>query len=274
MPELPEVETIRRGLSRKLVGQRIVSVEVRERRLRRPIDPKALEEGLSGRRIEALSRRAKYLILHLEGGKLLLMHLGMSGRILLRPAFSPFEPHVHVVFGLQNGLELWFQDARRFGLLDVLNASHLAEDQRFSGLGVEPLSRACTGRYFYDRSRGLRKPVKNFLMDARQVAGVGNIYANEALFLAGIRPPRPAGSLSLRSWEKLAASLRQVLRDAIRQGGTTLRDFRDADGESGYFQVFLRVYDRAGEACRSCGRIVRRVVLAGRSSFYCPRCQR
>jgi formamidopyrimidine-DNA glycosylase len=274
MPELPEVETVRRGLHPRIVGRRFEAVEVRERRLRRQVDTARLRRGVCGRRVEDLTRRGKYLLIHLEGEQRLLIHLGMSGRLLLVPAGEPFESHVHVCFDIEGGLQLRFRDHRRFGLVEAMSSSSLNKDSRLSQLGVEPLSRACTARYFYERARGRKRPVKNFLMDARQVVGVGNIYASEALFLAGIHPLRAAGRISAPSWERLTRAVKRVLRDAIRQGGTTLSDFRDVNGEAGYFQVRLRVYGREGEDCPRCQGTIRRRVLAGRSSFYCSGCQR
>jgi formamidopyrimidine-DNA glycosylase len=274
MPELPEVETVRRGLGPLIVGRRILGVKVRERRLREAIDPDALAARLSRRRIERVERRAKYLLLRLDGGGALLVHLGMTGRLTLRPAGAPLEPHLHVVFSLDRGVELRFQDPRRFGLVDFVEAGAIDRDRRLSGLGIEPLSAAFTGARLHALARGLRRPVKSFLMDARFVAGVGNIYASEALFLAGVRPQRSVRRVPIDAWERIALCVRKVLRQAIRKGGTSFRDFRDANGDAGYFQVFLRVYDREGEPCRRCGGRVRRAVLGGRSTFYCPRCQR
>ncbi|MBI4582569.1 MAG: bifunctional DNA-formamidopyrimidine glycosylase/DNA-(apurinic or apyrimidinic site) lyase [Planctomycetes bacterium] len=274
MPELPEVETVRRGLLPHLVGRRIEAIEARVGRLRGPLDAAALREKAAGRRIEGLRRRAKYLIADLEGEAKLIIHLGMTGRLLLKPREEPPARHDHVVFHLEGGLDLRFQDARRFGLVEVLSAAELEADERFLTLGVEPLSRAASAAHFYKRSRRLKKPVKNFLMDFHHVAGIGNIYASEALFLAGIHPGRSAGGLSLERWGRLVRAVKKVLRDSIRRGGTTFRDFRNSSGEAGYFQVLLRVYDRAGEPCRRCRRPIQKKVMAGRSTFYCPSCQR
>jgi formamidopyrimidine-DNA glycosylase len=286
MPELPEVETVRRGLARLLIGRRIESVKVLERRLRERVDERALAERVAGRRVTALSRRAKYLFVHLEpacgrggggdGGEesRLVVHLGMSGRLRAFRAGEPLEPHTHVVFGLDDGRELRFRDHRRFGLVAAVPASALEADARFRALGVEPLSRTFGADYLLARSRGVKKPVKNFLMDSRHVAGVGNIYACEALHLAGIHPRRAAGKLGRARWERLALAVKRVLRDAIRAGGTTLSDFQGPEGDAGYFQVRLRVYGREGERCPRCTGTVRRKVLAGRSTFYCPGCQR
>jgi formamidopyrimidine-DNA glycosylase len=274
MPELPEVETVRRGLNGCVTGRRFANVRVLERRLREPIAVKALAENLPGKRILAVERRAKYLLLKLEGGADLIIHLGMTGRVLLRPAGAPPEPHVHVIFSFADGGELHFQDPRRFGLIALAAANGKAPHRALRGLGLEPLARECTGARLHDLARGLRRPVKTFLMDGRFVVGVGNIYASEALFLAGIRPRRSVRRLRAEDWERVAAAVKRVLRDAIRAGGTTLRDFQDMNGDAGSFQVRLRVYDRAGAPCRHCGEAIRRAVLGGRSSYYCPACQR
>jgi formamidopyrimidine-DNA glycosylase len=274
MPELPEVETILRSLAPLLAGRRIERVAVRDSRLREPVPGRRLKRLAVGRRVLGLRRRAKYLLVDLEGGLCLVVHLGMSGRLHLKPKEAPLATHVHVVVALDDGGELRFEDPRRFGLFDIVAASALERDPRFRGLGPEPFSEGCSGSYFFERSRGLRKPIKNFLMDARHVVGVGNIYASEALFLAGVRPDRAAGRLERRSWDRVAAALKRVLEEAIRQGGTTLNDFQDGNGNEGYFQVYLRVYGREGEPCIRCGARVRAMVLAGRSSFFCPRCQR
>ena len=274
MPELPEVETVRRGLLGGLLGNTVRSVCVRERRLRRPVDPRALRRYVCGREVTDVERRAKYLIVHFGDEGRLLVHLGMSGRLLLRASDVPQERHEHVVFRLDDGLELRFCDHRRFGLVEGTTAARLSRDTRLVGLGVEPLSAACTPAHLRELAQGLRCPIKNFLMDARKIAGVGNIYANEALYLAGVHPKRAAGRLSAARWEVLTRAVRRVLKDAIRQGGTTLSDFQNTSGDAGYFQVSLRVYGREGAACEGCGSPLRKVVLAGRSTFYCTNCQR
>ena len=278
MPELPEVETVRRGLERLLPGRRIVSVDVRERRLRFPVDVDALERHVVGRRVTELTRRAKYLLVHLDddaGGESsrLVIHLGMSGRLLAPRADEPCAPHTHVVFGLDDRRQLRFSDHRRFGLVDAIAASDVATDRRFVHLGVEPLSDECDAAYLFERSRGVRKPVKNFLMDAQQVVGVGNIYACESLHVAGVHPTRAAGRISRERWAKITDAVKGVLSDAIRQGGTTLSDFQNAEGDAGYFQMSLRAYGREGERCARCGDAIRRRVMAGRSTFYCAGCQ-
>ena len=273
MPELPEVETIRRGLAPLLTGRRVVAVEVRERRLRQPIGARLLTR-LRGAMVTGVKRRSKYLLLETDAGWTLLLHLGMTGQLWVSEPGRLRRPHQHVVFRLDDGRELRYADARRFGLIDLIRDQKLHEDPRLRGLGVEPLEDGMTGEWLYRATRGRRKPVKNLLMDTRVIAGIGNIYACEALFRAGVNPRRPVSRIGRRSWDGVAAAIRAVLQEAIRAGGTTLRDFLNAEGDAGYFAVSLRVYDRKGEACGRCGTSIRRIVQAGRSTFYCPRCQK
>ncbi|MEE9219637.1 MAG: bifunctional DNA-formamidopyrimidine glycosylase/DNA-(apurinic or apyrimidinic site) lyase [Acidobacteriota bacterium] len=273
MPELPEVETIRRGLEAHLPGRRIVGVKVRETRLRRLLDAARLREVALGRRVRAVRRRAKYLILDLEDQFHLLVHLGMTGQFFLARPERPAVPHEHVVFSLDNGRTLRFADTRRFGLLEPLGPGPIEAHPLLSGLGPEPLDGELDPRAFRQATRRLRKPIKNFLLDSRAVAGVGNIYACECLFRAGIHPATPLRRLDGERWRSLLGALRRVLRQAIRRGGTTLQDFVNAEGEAGYFQMRLRVYDREGKACPACRSPIRRIVLAGRSTYFCPRCQ-
>jgi formamidopyrimidine-DNA glycosylase len=274
MPELPEVETIRRGLEAHLVGRRILAAEVRETRLRRPLDVRALRAAVEGRSVTAVRRRAKYLIVDLEGGRHLLVHLGMTGQFFLARAGRPRLPHEHVVFGLDDGTTLRFADTRRFGLLEPVDNGGLEVHPLLAGLGPEPLGGGLDPAALRRATRGLRKPIKNYLLDSRALAGVGNIYACEALFRARLHPATRVGRLGERDWKRLVASLRQVLGEAVARGGTTLQDFVNAEGEAGFFQMRLRVYDRAGEPCRGCRTAIRRMVLSGRSTFYCPACQR
>lgn len=274
MPELPEVETIRRGLERRVIGCRITRVEIAEPRLRTPLDASALRASLVGRAITAVRRRSKYLLLDLSGDQVLVLHLGMSGRLVLVPPQAAVAPHTHVRLGLGREGELRFADPRRFGMLFVVESGELGVHPRFAHLGPEPLEPGFDAEALRTRADRVRKPIKNFLLDGAVVAGVGNIYACETLFLAGIHPRRAAGRLGVERWRALHAALRTVLGRAIRDGGTTLQDFRDADGRYGGFQRRLRVYGREGEACRRCNRKVRRIVQSGRSTFYCPGCQR
>lgn len=273
MPELPEVETIRRGLEPHLVGRRITGVQVRETRLRTPLDASHLAAHLGGRRLVGVERRSKYLLFHLEDAHVLVIHLGMTGRLRLDPAGAPLPRHTHVVVEFEDGRELRFEDARRFGMLFVVEARELGQHPRFEGLGPEPLSPDFDLAYVRRRAQGVRKPIKNFLMDASVVVGVGNIYATEALYEARVHPRTAAARLSVERLARLRRAVRQVLRRALRAGGTTLRDYRDATGEAGTFQVRLRAYGRDGETCGRCGRTIRRLVQSGRSTFYCPGCQ-
>jgi formamidopyrimidine-DNA glycosylase len=270
MPELPEVETTRRGLAPHLVGRRIESLKIRQPRLRWPIPP-ALRRRLPGQRIEAIERRAKYLLVHTEPGSALL-HLGMSGSLRIMPATTPAEPHDHVDWLLDSGRILRFTDPRRFGsqLWQPSGTVH----PLLAGLGPEPLGDAFAGAYLWRKSRGRAAPVKTFLMDQKIVVGVGNIYAVEALFAAGIHPTRAAGSVSRARYERLAGEVKRILAHAIERGGTTLRDFLNAEGEPGYFEQELFVYGRAGEPCRVCGTPIRGVRVGQRGTFYCARCQR
>lgn len=272
MPELPEVETIRRGLAPHVLGRRIERVLVREPRLRWPVAAN-LAARLRGRTIVATDRRGKYLLLALDNGDRLIVHLGMSGRLFVLEPGHPLRKHDHVDLELEGGVLLRYQDPRRFGALLLWEAgaeSHpLLQD-----MGPEPFSAEFSGDYLYQRARGRRVPVKSFLMDGRIVVGAGNIYAAEALFRAGIRPARPAGRVSRAEYAKLADQVRAVLTDAIAQGGTTLRDFAGAHGDAGYFQQHLAVYGREGEPCDVCGTKIRRLVIGQRASCYCPRCQR
>jgi formamidopyrimidine-DNA glycosylase len=277
VPELPEVEVLRRSLAPLLAGDRVTRAVVRAPALREPLDRARLARDVEGRRVEGLRRRAKYLLVDLERDRTLVLHLGMSGRITLAPADAPPEPHEHLAFLLASGRKLRLRDPRRFGLAFTLPTADLAEDRHFAGLGVEPVgpdSAGFSGAALARLAAGRRAPVKAFLMDARIVVGVGNIYASEALHRAGVHPLRAAGRISGARWEAVAAAVRGVLEDAIAQGGTTLTDFADGAGNPGYFQVSLAVYDRAGEPCPRCGTPVRRAVLAGRGTYYCPRCQR
>ena len=274
MPELPEVEVLRRSLEPRICGARIEAVRVWSRALREPVDGRVLRRRLVNRRVLEADRRAKYLLLHVEEGSTLVVHLGMSGRLTVVEEGEPREAHEHVGIFLDSGHRLRFRDPRRFGLVMALPTGRLSSDRHFRHLGVEPLGSEFSGRYLAARARGRRGPVKSFLMDARVAVGVGNIYASEALFRAGIHPRRSVGRISAARWQRLADSVQSTLGQAIEQGGTTLSDFTDGGGGEGYFQVCLQVYDRAGEDCRVCGSGIRQLVQAGRSTYYCPRCQR
>lgn len=272
MPELPEVETIRRGVEPHVLGRRVQQVRVHDPRLRWPVAPD-LAQRLQGQRIAATGRRGKYLLLHLENGDRLLIHLGMSGRLFVLAPGHPLHRHDHVELLLDDAVLLRLQDPRRFGAL-LLWPGDEPQHPLIAHLGPEPFSDAFDGAYLYRLSRGRQAAVKSFIMDGRVVVGAGNIYAAEALFRAGIRPGRAAGRLSRAECERLAGEVRSVLAEAVAQGGTTLRDFAGVHGEHGYFQQVLQVYGREGEPCRICGQRIKRVVIGQRTSCYCPQCQR
>lgn len=273
MPELPEIEVLKRSLEPRLAGRRVLEVRVHSPALREPLDRSSLE-SLAGRRIERLGRRSKYLLVEVERGATLVIHLGMSGRLTLAPAAAEREAHEHLSFCLDDGERLRLRDPRRFGLAFVAPTRGLEEERHFRHLGAEPLAPAVTGTQLSELARGRRGPVKSFLMDGRLLVGVGNIYATEALYRAGIHPARSVSRIGTERWQRLADAVVVTLEQAITEGGTTLNDFRDGAGREGEFQESLAVYGRAGEACPACGATLRRLVQAGRSTFYCPRCQR
>lgn len=271
MPELPEVETTRRGIEPHVRSRRVVRLDVHEPRLRWRV-PAALAGDVRGRRIESVERRAKYLILRLDDGSALLLHLGMSGSLRVLPATTPREAHDHLDFVLDSGSTLRFNDPRRFGSLH-----HTLEDPArhalLRHLAPEPLEPQFDADYLHRITRKRRVSIKQLLMNSRLVVGVGNIYASEALFRAGIRPRRRASSLTRAECAKLVRGIRTVLRMAIRAGGTTLRDYVGADGNPGYFRQRLYVYERAGEPCRKCRTPIVQLAQGQRSTYYCPHCQ-
>ncbi len=271
MPELPEVETTRRGIAPWCLRQTIEAATIWQPRLRWEV-PDHLHGLLPGRCIDALTRRGKYLLLNL-GDHSLIIHLGMSGSLRLSAPEEPRRKHDHWEFRLSNGKCLRYHDPRRFGALLLTPTRDLQTHPLLRTLGVEPLTGEFDGRFLHQRSSERSSPVKNFLMDSHLVVGVGNIYASESLFLAGIHPARAAGRVSRQRYEALAAAVKEVLGAAIASGGTTLRDYVNGSGAPGYFAQQLRVYGRAGEPCPECGTKVKCVRLGQRSSFFCPRCQ-
>jgi formamidopyrimidine-DNA glycosylase len=289
MPELPEVETVRRGLVPALVGATIARVELRRHDLRVPF-PQRFAARLQGRRVLDLRRRAKYLIADLDDAHSLIMHLGMSGSFRIddeTPGAFRHKPdksaaHDHVVFHLDHGKRVVYNDPRRFGCMLLVATNEIGADKRFCALGVEPLSDALDAAFLAGAFRGRAAPVKALLLDQRLIAGLGNIYVCEALHRAHISPLRAAGSLVTASDRPTAAlarlpeAIKDVLKDALKAGGSSLRDHRQIDGSLGYFQHSFRVYDREGAACLTpgCKGTIARVVQSGRSSFYCPRCQK
>lgn len=272
MPELPEVEVIRLGLAPRLLGRRILKVSVGEKRLRQESPASELQKWLPGRAILELERRGKYLLIHLEGGVTLLLHLGMTGRLLLSSTPSPALPHVHLTFHLDGGLDLVFQDVRRFGQALVYPPG--VEPEPLAQVGREPFSRQVTPKWLAAQARGRSRALKNFLMDGRVLAGIGNIYASEILFATRLHPATPAGRLSLADWTRVLKETRRILKAAIAKGGTTVSDYLNSQGETGLFQLELLVYGRDEEPCRCCGRQITRVAQGGRSTFFCPKCQK
>ena len=271
MPELPEVETTRRGIAPHITGVEVVRVTVRNPRLRRPV-PRDLARNLAGRRVASIDRRGKYLLLDMDAGTVI-VHLGMSGSLrIVSPALPPGK-HDHVDIEFANGVSLRLCDPRRFGLVLWTRAAPLAHPL-LRGLGPEPLDDVFDGDYLFECARGRRVAIKQLLMNARIVVGVGNIYVNEALFLAGVHPQRAAGRIARERCGRIAEAVRTVLHAAIAQGGTTLRDFYYGDNRPGYFGQSLRVYGRADEPCPRCGTAIRQITQGQRSTYYCPRCQR
>ncbi len=271
MPELPEVETTRRGIAPHLIGQRVQRVVVRNARLRWPI-PEDLDVRLSGQQIVSVERRAKYLLIGAEVGTLI-SHLGMSGSLRMVEAGTPVAKHDHVDIELESGLVLRYTDPRRFGAM-LWSIESPLQHALLQKLGPEPLLDDFSVNHLYECSRGRSIAVKPFIMDNAVVVGVGNIYASEALFAAGIDPRRAAGSLSKARYAKLTAEIKRILAWAIEQGGTTLRDFVGGDGKPGYFQQKLFVYGRSGQPCLGCATELREIKLGQRASVYCPKCQR
>lgn len=271
MPELPEVETTARGIAPWVEGRRISKVTVRQRALRWPV-PVSLAQCLTGLEIEHVGRRGKYLLLRTRAGHLMI-HLGMSGSLRIASEGEALKKHDHLDIALSGGSILRFHDPRRFGSVHWLEGDPL-QHPLLSELGPEPLSDAFTADYLFARSRRKQVAIKTFIMDSHVVVGVGNIYANEALFRAGILPTRKAGSVSRQRYALLVEAIREVLAQAIASGGTTLRDFVGGDGKPGYFVQELSVYGRAGEACKQCGAALTEVRLGQRATVYCRRCQR
>ena len=270
MPELPEVETTRRGIEPHVLGQIVQGVVVRQTQLRWPV-PENLEQKLKGKPIQSLLRRGKYILFIVEGGALM-VHLGMSGNLRITPTNEPLKKHDHIDILLADGLSLRYHDPRRFGCMLWVEGDPSAHPL-LAELGPEPFDGQFTGEYLHQAGHGRISAVKSLIMDSHIVVGVGNIYANEALFRAGIDPRRAAGKIGLKRYARLVKLVQEVLGQAIAQGGTTLRDFVNANGKPGYFQQTLAVYGREGEPCLLCGTPIRSVRLAQRSTFYCPRCQ-
>jgi len=274
MPELPEVETVRKGLEPVMTGKRIVHADIRREGLRWPF-PENMAARLTGQRVDRLRRRAKYILADLDGGETLIIHLGMSGRMLISDGDELIK-HDHVVLDMEGGKRIAFNDPRRFGAMDLCATDAIDDHRMFKGMGPEPLGNAFDAEYLKARLKGRKMPIKSALLDQKIVAGLGNIYVCEALWRSGISPIREAGKVSAKKINLLVSTIRDVLTEAIESGGSSLKDYRQADGELGYFQHSFAVYGREGEPCRTegCNENIARIVQSGRSTFYCPRCQK
>jgi len=270
MPELPEVETSRRGIEPYLLQQEITAVLIRNPQLRWPI-PRTLNNKLEGKTIQAINRRGKYILIKIEKGSLIL-HLGMSGSLRISDPATAFRKHDHFILTFNNNKQLRLHDPRRFGAV-LWQTGNPLKHPLLAKLGPEPLSDKFNTDYLYKTCRNRKASIKQHIMNSHIVVGVGNIYASEALFLAGIHPKRAAGRISKHRIEKLVAANKQILNAAIKQGGTTLRDFVREDGQPGYFKQWLNVYGKTDDPCPECGNLIKQITLGQRSTFYCPKCQ-
>jgi formamidopyrimidine-DNA glycosylase len=273
MPELPEVETIRQKIAPLLTNNSVKKITSYRKDLRIPI-PQNLNRCLKGNKIIKVRRRSKYLWIDFEHGYTLTIHLGMSGRFFFTDKNRELDRHDHVCFDFEDGKHMRFRDPRRFGLIALCLTAELSEHKLFQHLGVEPLSDAFDAQYFFSKCQSRKTMIKNVLMDAKVVVGVGNIYSNEALFLSGINPQTKALTVSKKNLEQLCVNTKKVLEQSIAMGGTSFRDYVGATEEPGLHQIHLKVYGREGEPCNICGILICREVVAGRSLFYCPNCQK
>lgn len=276
MPELPEVEVICQGLQPYLADRVITAVHGSGKHLRHLVPLAAMQEFLCGQKIREVTRRAKYLLIECSSETLLIIHLGMTGNLGIYPQSSPGKPHDHLCWRLDNGMELRLNDIRRFGGVWLLPPEQAREREKvfFASAGPEPFSPLCTPTHCMTLAGKRNLPVKTFLMEGKAVAGIGNIYANETLFAVGIHPARPVRSLKKRDWQQIIPALRLILAQAIDCGGSTISDFINASGESGYFQVNFKVYGRKGKPCPQCGAMIDKIQIGGRASYFCPRCQK
>jgi formamidopyrimidine-DNA glycosylase len=273
MPELPEVETVCRSLRPHLLGRTITRVRVLDTRLRVPVNRRALF-ALVGQRVEEIHRTAKYILLHMSGSLVWVFHLGMSGKLICVKNGAARRRHDHIIVLLDNGAELRYHDPRRFGLSIVARREELTQLPQLRHIGLDPFDRRLTADYLFDFTRASTRRIRDLLLDQQIIAGLGNIYANEILAVAGIKPTARAHRLTRRQIRRIAETIPGLLGDAIRWCGTSFSDYRDADDKSGEFQNHLRVYDRAGKPCRSCPSVIKRVAIGNRSAYYCPACQK
>ncbi|THB72781.1 MAG: bifunctional DNA-formamidopyrimidine glycosylase/DNA-(apurinic or apyrimidinic site) lyase [Desulfobulbaceae bacterium] len=276
MPELPEVEVLRQGLLPLVTGRTITSFFWNGKALRNPVPVQLLDNLVTGTTIERLERRAKYLLFHLDNDACMLIHLGMTGQLTIAPHQRGLQKHDHLAWEMDNGTDLRFNDVRRFGSVSISDSGDMKtlEKTFFQTCGPEPFAPAFTADYLYSLSRNRRVAVKNFIMDNRIVVGVGNIYANESLFMARINPTVNASRIGLKRWQRLVEAIRSVLTHAIECGGSTINDFIDAQGNSGYFQINFKVYGKTGDTCPRCGKQIRVEKIGGRATFYCVGCQK
>jgi formamidopyrimidine-DNA glycosylase len=273
MPELPEVETVCHGLASALIGRKFVSVRNLRENLRFPF-PKDFARNLEGRAVKNITRRAKYILINLDNATTLIVHLGMSGRMVAHNCLrNQMDKHDHVIFQTDDGKEIVFNDPRRFGMMDIVNSNDVAAHKLIKDLGIEPLDDAFNGEYLYSLLKNRKIPVKLAVMNANLVVGVGNIYACESLFRAGILPTCPSNEITITACRKLAGDIKIILLDAIKSGGSTLKDYVSSSGQAGYFQHNFKVYGRENQPCGVCQSAIKRIVQGGRSSFYCSACQ-
>lgn len=275
MPELPEVEVTRRGLLPHLPGKKITEIKWSNKRLRMPIPRKLLRKSIEGQQIAAIDRRAKYLLLRMKNGSVLVLHLGMTGKIGLFPQATATAKHDHLQLLLDNDMAMRFNDTRRFGAIIVWPAEQADELERnFSATkGLEPFGNDFTAAALLNLAKKRRQPIKTFLMDSRLLAGIGNIYANETLFAAGIAPETPVNQITANQWQAIITHCREILTRAIKAGGSTISDFVGSSGNRGYFQLQLNVYDKTNEPCPTCETLIQKKLLGGRATFFCPNCQ-
>jgi len=274
MPELPEVEVIKRGLLRLLPGRRVTGIAMGRKKLRHPMPRKNLSQYILNSEIKTVTRRAKFLLVTMDNGATLIIHLGMTGRLGVFPEGVPVAKHDHLLLKLDNSMQLRFNDIRRFGFIQVVEPGFVPGEALPADLGPEPLGHDFTPQYMLKQAAARKRPLKNFLMDNRIVVGIGNIYASEALFHAGINPEKKVNAMTLKEWTRTVDSSRYVLRQAIESGGTTISDFVNESGRAGYFQLKLKVYGREGKPCLTCSTPIVRKIMAGRATFFCPNCQK
>ena len=274
MPELPEVETVKRGLEKQIIGKTIKNVVTSDKKLRFPY-PKNLESSLEGQKIESLERRSKYILINLKNKKILVMHLGMSGKILFKDKnYKKFDKHDHFIVKFTDGFQLVFNDPRRFGLIDVVDVKEIKTHKLFKDLGAEPLTENFNGKYLKNVLNKKSVAIKQAIMDSHNLVGVGNIYASESLFRTSINPKTAANKINLNKLEELSKNIKIVLKEAIKSGGSTLRDYVRSDGDVGYFQHNFRVYGRENQPCFNCKNAIKKIVQQGRSTYFCPKCQK